>query len=43
MGSLQVHFWATDLAAPMVVTVWNLVDEFQALAMRLAAIVLLPG
>ena len=27
----------------MVVTVWSSVDEFQALAMRLAARVLLPG
>ena len=27
----------------MVVTVWSPVDEFQALAMRLAAKVLLPG
>ena len=37
------HFWATVLAAPRVVTVWSSVDEFQALAMRLAANVLLPG
>ena len=37
------HFRATDFAAPMVVTVWSSVDEFQALAMRLAARVLLPG
>ena len=34
---------ATDLAAPMVVTVWSSVEEFQDLAMRLAAKVLLPG
>ena len=27
----------------MVVTVWSSVDKFQALAMRLAARVLLPG
>ena len=27
----------------MVVTVWSSVDEFQALAMRLAARMLLPG
>ena len=33
----------TDLAAPMVVTVWSPVEEFQALAMRSAVKVLLPG
>ena len=37
------HFWATVLAAPMVVTVWSSMHEFQALAIRLAANVLLPG
>ena len=34
---LWAHFRATDLAAPMVVTVRSSVEEFQALAMRLAA------
>ena len=42
-GRFWAHFRATDFAAPMVVTVWSSVDEFQALAMRLAARVLLPG
>ena len=42
-GRFLAHFWATVLAAPMVVTVWSSMDEFQALAMRLAANVLLPG
>ena len=37
------HSRATVFAAPMVVTVWSWVDMFQALAMRLAANVLLPG
>ena len=37
------HFRATNFAAPIVVTLWSSVDEFQALAMRLAARVLLPG
>ena len=36
------HFCATVLAAPRVVTIWSSEDEFQALAMRLAAKVLLP-
>ena len=36
-GRFWAHFQATDFAAPMVVTVWSSVDEFQALAMRLAA------
>ena len=34
---LRAHFWAIDLAASMVVTVWSSVVEFQALAMRSAA------
>ena len=42
-GRFLAHFRATDFAAPMVVTVWSSVDEFQALDMRLAARVLLPG
>ena len=42
-GRFWAHFRATDFAAPMVVTVWSSDDEFQALAMRLAARVLLPG
>ena len=42
-GKFWAHFLATDFAAPIVVTVWSSVDEFQALAMRLAARVLLPG
>ena len=37
------HFRAITFAAPTVVTVWSSVDEFQALAMRLAARVLFPG
>ena len=43
MGRFFAHFWATDFAAPMVVTVCSSEEEFQALAMRLAARVLLPG
>ena len=39
----EAHFRATDLVAPMVVTVRSSVEEFQALAMRFAAKVLLPG
>ena len=42
-GRFWAHFRATDFAAPILVTVWNSVDEFQALAMRLVAKVLLPG
>ena len=37
------YFWATDFAAPIVVTVLSVIEEFQALTMRLAAKVLLPG
>ena len=42
-SKLQAHFLAASLAAPMVVTVWNSVAEFQDLAMRFAAKMLLPG
>ena len=42
-GRFWAHFRATDFAKPTVVTLWSSVDEFQALAMRLAAKVLLPG
>ena len=42
IGKLK-HFWATVLAAPMVVAVCSSEEEFQALAMRFAARVLLPG
>ena len=37
------HFWATDFAASSVDTVWSSMEEFQDLAMRFAASVLLPG
>ena len=40
---LQAHFRAACLAAPMVVTVWSSVADFQVLAMRLAAKMFLPG
>ena len=43
MSKLEAHFQATDFAAPRVVTVLSSIEEFQALAMRLAAKVLLPG
>ena len=43
MSRFRAHFWAADLAAPMVVAVCSSEEEFQALAMRLAARVLLPG
>ena len=39
----RAHFWSTVLAAPMVVAVCSSKEEFQALAMRFAARVLLPG
>ena len=42
-SGFQVHFWATVLAAPTVVAVCSSEEEFQALAMRFAARVLLPG
>ena len=43
ISKLEAHFQATDFAAPRVVTVLSSIEEFQALAMRLAAKVLLPG
>ena len=41
-GRFRAHFWATNFSAPMVVTVCSSEEEFQALAMRLAARVFLP-
>ena len=40
---LQACLWITYTAAPLVVTVCSSEEEFQALAMRLAVRVLLPG